>query len=172
MPQRSDWLDTAIAPDGQGKYVYNPYADMNDPSQRGGRRANRAMTAEAMLMRIYLGRNRDDASLIDGAEHLLENLPEVGTSARPTRDCYYWYYATQVMFQMSGKYWESWNSRFHPLLCSSQSTAGGLAGSWHPTHPLPDRWGRAGGRHYVTALHVLMLEVYYRHLPMFKELGK
>ena len=43
---------------------------------------------------------------------------------------------------------------------------------WHPTDPVPDRWGHAAGRHYVTALHLLMLEVYYRHLPLFEELVK
>jgi hypothetical protein len=32
--------------------------------------------------------------------------------------------------------------------------------------------GRAGGRLYVTAMHLLMLEVYYRHLPLFQELTK
>ena len=28
--------------------------------------------------------------------------------------------------------------------------------------------GDAGGRLYVTCLHILMLEVYYRHLPLFE----
>jgi hypothetical protein len=43
-----------------------------------------------------------------------------------------------------------------------------LAGSWHPQQPVRDRWGDAGGRMYVTAMHLLMLEVYYRHLPLFR----
>jgi hypothetical protein len=30
---------------------------------------------------------------------------------------------------------------------------------------VPDRWGVYGGRIYVTALHLLALEVPYRHLP-------
>lgn len=37
---------------------------------------------------------------------------------------------------------------------------------------MADRWGHAGGRHYVTAMGLLMLEVYYRHLPLFRELDK
>ena len=166
------WLDTAKAPSGNGKYAYNPYASKSDDGQRDGLRASKAMTAEAMLMRMYLGRGRDDPELIEGAEYLLRNLPSVGTARQSTRDSYYWYYGTQAMFQMKGKYWEAWNARFHPLLCSSQVATGELVGSWHPVRPVRDRWGNSGGRHYVTAMHVLMLEVYYRHLPLFKELGK
>jgi len=47
-----------------------------------------------------------------------------------------------------------------------------LAGSWHPQRPVHDKWGHIGGRVYVTAMQLLMLEVYYRHLPLFKELSK
>ena len=38
------------------------------------------------------------------------------------------------------------------------------AGSWDPTQ---DAWGYAGGRLYVTCLSAYMLEVYYRHLPIY-----
>ncbi len=76
------------------------------------------------------------------------------------------------MFQMQGDYWTAWNDRFHRLAERSQTQTGQTAGSWHPQRPVPDRWGHAGGRHYVTALHLLMLEVYYRHLPLFQELSR
>jgi len=165
------WLETAQATSTEGQYVYNPHAE-NTPEQRDGRKPNLAMTAEAMLMRMYLGHTSDDPGLIAGAEHLKENLPQVGTKARPQRNCYYWYYATQAMFQMRNDYWEAWNDRLRPLAQQSQVQAGEKAGSWHPTQPVADRWGHAGGRHYVTALHVLILEVYYRHLPLFQELDK
>ena len=94
----------------------------------------------------------------------------MGTLDNSSRDCYYWYYATQVMFQMQGEHWTAWNDRLHPLLESSQVDTGPLAGSWHPDRPVRDRWAHAGGRHYVTALNVLMLEVYYRHLPLYQTL--
>jgi hypothetical protein len=32
---------------------------------------------------------------------------------------------------------------------------------------VPDRWGEYGGRLYVTALHLLALEVPARHLPTY-----
>ncbi|MDY0165174.1 MAG: hypothetical protein RBS80_01435 [Thermoguttaceae bacterium] len=165
------WLDLAQAPQSEGQYVYNPYA-ADLPEQRAGRNPNLAMTAEAMLMRIYLGRNRDNDRLIAGADFLRRNPPEVGTGRQPLRDCYYWYYATQAMFQMQEPYWTQWNDRLRPLMESGQEQTGPLAGSWHPLRPVPDRWGHAGGRLYVTTLHLLMLEVYYRHLPLFQELSR
>lgn len=168
-----DWLQTAAAPRAEGQYAYNPFAKNTD-RQRHGREPSLAMTAEAMLMRIYLGRGREDPGLIAGADHLQRNLPAVGTRAQRLRDCYYWYYATQVMFQMQDDYWTAWNDRLRSLLAGSQIQAGEPAGSWHPQKPVPDKWGNAGGRHYVTALHLLMMEVYYRypHLPLFQELSK
>ncbi len=167
------WLDLAQAEQAEqaGQYVYNPYA-ADSPEQRGGRSPNLAMTAEGMLMRIYLGRSRDNPRLADGADFLRDNPPEVGTAQQPRRDCYYWYYATQAMFQMQEPYWTEWNDRLRPLMESGQEESGPLAGSWHPLRPVPDRWGHAGGRLYVTAMHLLMLEVYYRHLPLFQELSR
>jgi len=164
------WLEQAQAPGGDAsQYVYNPYA-ADTAEQRHGREPTRAMTAEALLMRMYLGWGRNNSSLARGADYLKANLPEVGTADQPTRDAYYWYYATQVMYQMQGPHWSAWNGRLRPLLESSQVQEGALAGSWHPDRPIPDRWGSQAGRHYVTAMNLLMLEVYYRHLPLYKTL--
>jgi hypothetical protein len=164
----SGWLDAAQSNDG-ARYAYNPYAG-DTPAQLPGRRPNLAMTAEGALMRMYLGWKSDNPALVGAADYLKENLPEVGTAERPARDAYYWYYATQVMFQMRGDYWDAWNNRLHPLLEGSQEQTGPLSGSWNPDAPIRDRWAHAGGRVYVTAMHLLMLEVYYRHLPLFQPL--
>lgn len=166
LAQLSKWLDKAQA-QGGSRYTYNPNAD-DTPEQRDGLHPNLAMTAEGLLMRMYQGWRRDNPALVEGAEYLKSNLPEVGTEARPLRNVYYWYYATQVMFQMQGDYWTAWNEKMQPLLQKSQTDTGPLAGSWHPAAPVRDRWGHAGGRHYVTAMNLLMLEVYYRHLPLFQ----
>ncbi len=167
----NDWLDLAKAGDAEGQYVYNPFAG-DVPEQQAGRHPNLAMTAEGMLMRIYLGRRRDNARLIAGADFLRRNPPEVGTAEQRLRDSYYWYYATQAMFQMQEPYWTEWNDRLRPILEVGQEQTGPQAGSWHPMRPVPDRWGHAGGRLYVTAMHLLMLEGYYRHLPLFEELSR
>ena len=166
------WLDSARAKRQAGRYIYNPHADRSKPEQLDGLAPSLAMTSEAMLMRMYLGRKREDSELIEGAKYIENNLPQLGTRVDPKRNCYYWYYATQAMFQMRGESWTAWNDQLRPLAEATQTQTGGQAGSWHPARPVKDRWGQEGGRHYVTALHLLMLEVYYRHLPLFRELSK
>jgi hypothetical protein len=174
-----EFLDRC-ATDGGALYAYNPYAG-NDPTVRHGRNPSTVMTGVGLLMRQYTGWNRDGEAMQRGAEHLLENLPTVGTSATPAltgtmknprRDTYYWYYATQFMFHMKGKYWKAWNEKLHPLLTDSQITTGPMAGSWDPLQPIPDKWGHQGGRIYLTAMNILSLEVYYRHLPIYENTGK
>lgn len=163
------WLDRA---QGAGsRYVYNPAAP-DTPEQRHGRLPTQAMTAVGLLMRLYTGLNRNDAHMTEGAEYLLGRLPKNGTANQPARDTYYWYYATQVMFHMRGKYWRAWNDRLHPLLVTEQIQTGPLAGSWDPRRPVPDRWGPHAGRIYVTTLNLLSLEVYYRHLPLYESTAK
>jgi hypothetical protein len=44
-----------------------------------------------------------------------------------------------------------------------QVREGSPAGRW----PTTDRWAAVGGRVYQTALCALMLESYYRYLPMY-----
>ncbi len=46
-----------------------------------------------------------------------------------------------------------------------QEKRGRERGSWDPKG---DRWGDAGGRLYVTCLSIYTLEVYYRHLPLYR----
>jgi hypothetical protein len=50
-------------------------------------------------------------------------------------------------------------------LPKAQTQTGKEAGSWSPSN---DRWGAHGGRLYVTCLTIYNLEVYYRHLPIYK----
>lgn len=156
------WLDGAQAPDRFGQYVYRPEA-----KQEHQRTPSSVMTAEAMLMRQYLGWTRDNGGMVASADYLRANLP-AWTEER--RNSYYWYYGTQMMFQMQGGYWRDWNERLKPLLVAEQVQEGVLAGSWEPIGAVPDRWGREGGRIYVTAMHLLILEVYYRHLPLYQTL--
>lgn len=160
------WLDHAAAAGAGGaRYVYLPASQ-----QTQQRTASVVMTAEALLMRLYLGWDRDDPRLTAGADYLLASPPRYGARNQPTRDAYYWYYATQVMFQVQGARWETWNAQLRELLVNNQVQEGALAGSWDPLGEVPDRWGRQAGRIYVTAMHLLVLEVYYRHLPLYKTL--
>ncbi|MGC4006748.1 MAG: hypothetical protein QM811_27935 [Pirellulales bacterium] len=156
------WLDAAQVRDSSGRvdaaqYMYNPNAL---PAQRAiGRTPTVATSSMGMLMRMYMGMDRNDPALIRGSEFLLEHPPELGTEASPKRNTYYWYYASQVMFHMQGDAWKNWNERLRPLLIDSQTKTGPAAGSWDPNGRVADRWGEFGGRIYVTTLNLLSLEV-------------
>jgi hypothetical protein len=73
---------------------------------------------------------------------------------------YYYYYATQAMRHVGGEEWASWSSKMQELLLQHQ-----VDGSWSPT--LAPDLGRKGGRVTITSLSLLILEVYYRHVPLF-----
>ncbi len=119
------------------------------------------MTAEALLCRQYLGWPKDHPGLQAGVNYLLDRHPP--DKRRP--DIYYWYYATQVMHHMGGSTWERWNRRMRTVLVNTQETREPHAGSWAPRGD----FSREGGRVYMTALAVCTLEVYYRHLPLYRE---
>jgi hypothetical protein len=120
-----------------------------------------AMTAEGLLCRQFLGARRGDPQMKAGAIYLLQNLPQPGRESS-----YYWYYATQVMYHMQGDYWAKWNEHLRDMLVSTQVKDGHQAGTWNPQ----DQWEQSGGRLYATSLRLLMLQVYYRHLPLYQQL--
>jgi hypothetical protein len=122
-----------------------------------------AMTAQGLLCLQYLGTRRDQPQMRAGTDYLLKHLPRPGTDTS-----YYWYHATQVMYHMQGRHWKVWNGKLRDLLVSSQARGGTLAGSWKPV----DGREKPGGRLYATALRLLMLEVYYRHLPLYQQLER
>lgn len=151
-----DWLDVVEDETLPGRFRYHPTRPVTE-----------AMTAEGLLMRQYLGTPATDASLQQGAAWLVQRLPRTDAP-----NAYYWYYATQVMFHLQGPHWETWNATTRDLLVNTQQPEGPAAGSWDPERPVKDAWGRSGGRLYVTCLHLLMLEVYYRHLPLYDDLDR
>jgi hypothetical protein len=122
------------------------------------------MTAEALLCRQYLGWNQYDPKLVAGVEYLGSHLPNW-----LDRDVYYWYYGTQVMHHMGGAHWKRWNDSLRDMLVEHQEKNGPDKGSWDPKGKSPDAWAvrDQGGRLYVTCLSLYMLEVYYRHLPIY-----
>jgi hypothetical protein len=122
-----------------------------------------AMTAQGLLCLQYLGAKRDEPRMRAGTDYLLKNLPRASAETS-----YYWYNATQVMYHMQGNHWKAWNDKLRDLLVSTQEMKGPAAGSWKPT----DHREKPGGRLYATALRLLMLEVYYRHLPLYQQLEK
>ncbi|MDP7034942.1 MAG: terpene cyclase/mutase family protein [Planctomycetota bacterium] len=123
-----------------------------------------AMTAIAMMARIFIGAERNDRLLQGGADLLLQSLPEWSPDGGPGGtskiDYYYWYLGTLTMFQMGGDHWQRWNAAMRKALMDHQETGPNMClhGSWNPVGP----WGSSGGRVYTTALAVLTLETYAR----------
>jgi hypothetical protein len=130
-------------------------------SYQPGAAAMPGMTAVGLLARQYLGAEHDSPMLAGGAKYLAKHLPDEETS-----NIYYWYYATQVLHNMPGKDWETWNGKMRDLLVRTQVRDDTCAkGSWDPAK---DAWGRHGGRVMMTSFATLSLEVYYRYLPLYK----
>jgi len=146
----SGYLDL-VARDGGSRYAYVP-----------SQTAKLSMSAEGLLCRQYLGWKHGDQRLQRGADLLVASLPSWDADAR---DVYYWYYAAQVCHHMEGRHWRTWNATMRRLLPEHQVRAGRERGSWDPQG---DRWGGRGGRLFVTCLSTYMLEVYYRHLPIYR----
>ncbi len=143
-----------VAQKGGSRYPYEP-----------GHEATRVMTAEGLLCRQYLGWKRNNPSLLEGVNWLLE--PENELSFTKDRDVYYGYYASQVMHHMEGEAWQKWNRIMCVEVPRAQVQRGPERGSWDPNKPTEDEWAAYGGRLYVTCLSVYMLEIYYRHMPLY-----
>jgi len=113
-------------------------------------------TAIGLLLRMYYGWPRDDKRLERGVNYL------AGLGPSKT-DVYFNYYATQVLHHHDGNPWPRWNTRMRDYLVETQARDGHEKGSWF----FPDRHGSAGGRLYTTAMCIMILEVYYRHMPLY-----
>ncbi|MFN5285116.1 MAG: prenyltransferase/squalene oxidase repeat-containing protein [Planctomyces sp.] len=140
----------SVSVENGARYAYMP---------RGG--PTDTMTAVGLLCQMYMGWRRDRPELQAGVQHL--------ATVGPSREnMYYNYYATQVLHHWGGELWEQWNLKMREQLVTTQLRNGPGAGSWDVTDP----HGNGGGRIYQTALSVLTLEVYYRHLPMYRRLDE
>jgi len=142
------WLDMVSSRSRPGLYAYQP-----------GRAVTASMTAEGMFVLQLTGVPTTDARMDRAAALLMRNRPDWDGGA----NTYYWYYATLALFQRQGVDWPKWNRRLTRELLAHQETVGAAAGSWSPE----GEWAPAAGRVYQTALCTLMLEVYYRYLPMY-----
>jgi formylglycine-generating enzyme required for sulfatase activity len=115
-----------------------------------------AVTAAGLLCRMYTGWQRDRKALQQGVALLHRWGPS-------ETNVYYDYYATQVLHQWGGPEWQAWNRPMRDRLVASQAATGHEAGSWH----FKDAWDKFGGRLYHTAMAIMILEVYYRDLPVY-----
>jgi hypothetical protein len=126
--------------------------------------ATPTMSAVGLLCRQYLGWSPRNPGLINGVTYLGKSPPGSISSI------YYYYYATQVMHHMGGDSWATWNPKMRDTLVNSQDQGRApkkphQIGSWSPDG---DAHGAQGGRIMQTSLSLLTLEVYYRHLPLYR----
>ena len=89
----SKYLDATGVGSNKSQYAY----------QAGGQ-GSVPMTSVGLLCRQYLGAKRDNPMMVDGTKVLMGNLPDL-----QHQNIYYWYYATQVLHNMSGSEWDTWN---------------------------------------------------------------
>jgi hypothetical protein len=160
------FLDSVATSDGAG-YGYTSPPPAAAPS---------AMTAVGLLCRQYLGWGPRNLGIVKGVAALKKMPPTPSLG-----NMYYYYYATQVMHHAGGEAWQGWNEgtdaqgkKLHPgmrdALIEKQDQGTDakhphLKGSWSPQG---DVHGGAGGRVMITSLSLLSLEVYYRHLPLYR----
>jgi len=114
-------------------------------------------TAIGLLMRMYLGWGRRHPALQRGAALLAD------WGIQPD-NMYYNYYAAQVLAHIDGPAWTRWNAAMRDHLIATQATHGHEAGSWY----FAGGHGDVGGRVYNTAMAVMILEVYYRYMPLYR----
>lgn len=125
------------------------------------------LTAVGLLCRYYLnGWGPNSPGLRDGSDYLIALHPP---DKDAEFDMYYYYYATQVMHFREGERWaKDWNPKMRDMLIAKQVN--------QPNKPSVDgSWDKDGGswigpncgRMGTTAMAILTLEVYYRHLPLY-----
>jgi hypothetical protein len=119
-------------------------------------------TAAGLLCRMYLGWKKDDPALNRG----LDLLDRKG----PNDNLYYNYYGTQVMQHMEGDRWVKWNNKLRDMLVEKQSKSGHARGSWYEGfQDNNEAKAKDGGRMYTTSLATMVLEAYYRNLPIYSQ---
>lgn len=168
----SFFLDSVAYNDGS-EYVYQLVrGKITDQEKRA------SMTAAGLLCREYLGWEPNNQTLLKGAATLVEeeNLIHFPTQEELKRDSnlhfshnVYGWYSTSMALKGLGpynKYWRRWNATLSRELPKNQEPRGTAeAGSWDPKF---DEYSFGGGRLYVTCMSILCLEVYYRHLSIYR----
>jgi hypothetical protein len=129
------------------------------------------LTAVGLLCRQYMGWGPKNPTLARGIKYMWD-------SYKPRDDdwnMYYYYYATQVFHFFDGPAWhKDWNPAMREVLLKKQVTEKSARAKSEDVGSWPKDSGQIGthcGKLGTTALACLTLEVYYRHLPLYKRTG-
>ncbi|TWU48534.1 hypothetical protein Poly51_44340 [Rubripirellula tenax] len=123
-------------------------------------RVRSGTTAIGLLCRMYTGWDKTHPGIVEG----VKNLTKIGVQKD---DLYYNYYAAQVLRHYGGEEWDKYNVELRDWLVSQQSQTSGAKGSWYiksKVHGMDE-----GGRLLQTSFATMILEVYYRHMPLYAD---
>lgn len=141
----TSFLDSVQSDDGHG---YG-YVDRSNPTP--------ARNAIGLLCRLELGADYKT----DLQRQALRKVAANG----PSRDLYHDFFATQLLYRTKATEWKTWNEVMTTMLVRSQATAGHEKGSWYDGVE-GGHGAVSAGRLYTTSLATLILQVYYRAVPL------
>jgi hypothetical protein len=130
-----------------------------------GKGSTPTMSAVGLLCRQYLQAwGPQKLEMIEGVKNHIRPMQPKDKVLQ--KDCYFNYYATQVMHHYGGEAWKEWNKGMRDGLIATQDKDDKSPnfGSWDSAG---DRYSQPGGRLMITALDLLTLEIYYRYLPLY-----
>jgi hypothetical protein len=82
------------------------------------------MTAVSILCRLFAGQSRSNETIKKGVVNVLMKHPPKWQKSegkvKSKINLYYWYYATQAMFQYGGGMWKEWNDKMQDALLPTQ----------------------------------------------------
>ena len=118
-----------------------------------------ATTAVGLLCRMYTGWGKNHPAIIGG----VEKLADIGVLKD---NLYYDYYAAQVLRHHGGVHWDKFNTELRDWLVATQAQDNCAKGSWFFTK---NGHMADAGRLCSTSFATMILEVYYRHMPLYAE---
>jgi len=154
------FLDRVASPNG-AIYGYNgpPRPNPKDPKKLVVRPA---CTAIGLLCRMYTGWDKSHPGIQEG----VRELAKIGVRKE---NIYYNYYAAQVLRHNGGSEWQEFNTELRDWLVAAQSQKPGEKGSWHFEEASGHTGPIEGGRLLSTSFATMILEVYYRHMPLYAD---
>jgi formylglycine-generating enzyme required for sulfatase activity/beta-lactamase regulating signal transducer with metallopeptidase domain len=140
-----EFLDT-VQTDGGAKYGYT-LGNVERPGT----------TAMGLLSRMHLGWERDNPNLLRGANWLLDDK-------RNAFDLSGSYFAAQLFHQIDVVHLIEFDRENCSMFCESQASEGHERGSWMFESP----HSNYGGRLYCTSITLMRMEIWYRHLSIYR----
>jgi hypothetical protein len=149
--------------DDATKYVWNTYRAPGFAYSTTFKDSAPATTGIGVLCMQFLGQGKDQR-----VKTALDYLSKQKVEWNKTKGgwvLYSWYYITQAMFQGGGGYWAYWNQQIRDTMVKNQLEDG----RW-PAPPQSEKESTelVTSPVYMTSLGALILEVYYRYLPIYQ----